>query len=261
MSDPFATFAQAKLIATGIQLDGRVPSREPNCTSEAEFNQLVSTYYKFFREEIASDVSVLRGISDGRKLTEFDRLIKDLRTSAQHTNNPQIAQRVDRFNSAHATWESKGIALADLLEAALGELAQKAVNASRSVKDSATWKTAVTFDLTSVLSAVLSDLALSFPPWKRAFMERQIAARVRNGPPLPEFIRTVQDYCVQEIISEPAALPVPYYEVLDYLGLLGSTDAKAAVAVAYSVSQASPALRGAAYLAKVEDTWRIASSA
>ena len=261
MTDPFVTLGRAKLMATGVRLDARPPSLTPSSDSEGEFNVVVSGYYKFFREEIALDVSLLRKVSNGPYVVAFDRLVNNLRTVAQHTGNPDAVRRVEIFKREHPTWPERSRALGEHLEAALTELAAIAVSVSRDAAESAKWKAAATLDVASVFDAVLTDLALDLPAWRRVHMQRQVKARIRHDVPTSEYVRTVQDYCVQEIASEKHVLPVPYYEVLDYLGLLGSRQAESAVLIAYSVASAAPNLSDSVFLVRVSETWKAAISA
>jgi len=67
----------------------------------------------------------------------------------------------------------------------------------------------------------------------------------------------VEEFCVQEITAaHNLTLPVPYFEILDRLGLLGNRNARAALLVAYSICAATT-LTGEAFLHRVEETWQL----
>ena len=70
----------------------------------------------------------------------------------------------------------------------------------------------------------------------------------------------VEQLCVREIVAaHDLELPVPYYQILDRLGLLGDTNARAALLVAYSI-RATTTLTGEEFLQRVEKTWQVGSS-
>lgn len=70
----------------------------------------------------------------------------------------------------------------------------------------------------------------------------------------------VEQFCVQEITAaQNLTLPVPHYDILDRLGLLGKHKARAALFVAYSVCAATN-LTGEDFLQRVEQTWRVGAS-
>src|SRR5690606_19838728 len=89
MSNPFRVLAQARRLATGVGLDIDPPNLRPECTSEAEFNDVVRGYYGFFYERLAKDTSFLLRRQSAKEIEAFRRLLYDLRTAANHTDNPK----------------------------------------------------------------------------------------------------------------------------------------------------------------------------
>jgi hypothetical protein len=79
------------------------------------------------------------------------------------------------------------------------------------------------------------------------------AKRLRS----PDMKTAVEDLCAQEICKQMRPLPVPYYKILDRLGLLGEPHARAALLVAYSIAS-STQLRGEDFFQRVEATWKVA---
>ncbi|MDN4473466.1 hypothetical protein [Demequina zhanjiangensis] len=256
MSNPLLDIERARRTATGTGFSfDRVPSLDPTCDSQHEFNDLVSSYYVFFREHLGPDVRFLRGVSDTQAIREFDGLINGLRTAAQHAADERARRTAQRFLDAHAGWPDRAQALAGRLNEALASLARIAVTAMRSHELSKQWTANAALNLSTIFDAVSADLGLSFRAGQKGYMIRQLEGRVKFERLSGEISEIAKDYCMQEIVSTHDPLPVPYYEVLDALRLIGSPYAQAAVLIAYSVAAAAPQLHGDEFLERVQAAW------
>jgi hypothetical protein len=88
-------------------------------TAELGPHRVVSEYYVSFREAIAPDVALLRGVEGHRAITEFDRPICLLRTAKQHEDNIEAREFFGDWIAKHPTWPETADALAGLLKLAL----------------------------------------------------------------------------------------------------------------------------------------------
>jgi hypothetical protein len=121
------------------------------------------------------------------------------------------------------------------------------------------WKDSASIQPETIFEAVCRDLHARFSFGHQKKLLHDVNLRVQRLSPGENVRAAVEDFCVQVITSQAQPLPVPYYEVLDRLGLIGKSQARAALLVAYSIS-ASTRLTGEAFLLRVEETWKVASS-
>lgn len=259
MSDPFKVLAQARRLATGAGLDIAPPNFLPECTSEADFNDLVRGYYGFFYERLAKDTSFLLRLQPAKEVEAFRRLLYDLRTAANHTDNPRAEEAAARWRSVHASPQAAADALAAELVAALEKLGRTAMAVGRSPADSKKWREIASVEADAVFLAACDDLGLSFSEANRRRMVRLVEKRVEIRPRGGDRRALVAEYCVQEILSDRRPLPVAYDQVLDTLGVLGTDRASGAVLIAHSVAEVAPDLRGEAFLERVTETWNTAA--
>lgn len=260
MSDPIETLNWARESATGVGLRVSRPNFSPVCASETDFDALVSSYYKFFHEELSEDVVFLRGIQSRPSIGEFTSVLKKLRTGAQHSGNHSAKKFYASWKAKYADDQAAAEDLAQLLYEAIECLAQNAVLVLRSAGHRSTWKEIVSTDVSSIMLAVVDDLGLNFAERRLTYMIRQVEQRLSVRPGTGSREATVQEYCVQELLSQNAPLPEAYFTVLDHLGLIGQADAPGAMMLAYSVAAVAPALRGRDFLDRVEETWRTAAA-
>jgi len=256
----FSTIARARELATGSKLDVDEPTVEPTCASDAELDQLVSNYYGFFSERFVRDVAFLSQLDPSPKIETFRRLLYDLRTAAQHTDNPKSDEVAREWRAQYGTPQEAADALASAMNDCLTRLAQIGVAVTRSATHTRAWLELVSIDTGAIFTSVESDLGLRFSPGQRRRMVRQVEGRLKVTPIEGDHRRIVTDFCVQEMLSDRRPLPLPYTDVLDSLGLLGDPAAGGAVLAAYSVAAIAPDLAGSDFLDRVEETWRAAAA-
>lgn len=260
MMSSLTTLNRAKLASTGVGLKPVQVGGTPICNSVADFVQLVSTYYKVFREELSDDVVFLRGFKTCQPADQFDTAIHLLRTASQHSTNVRATTYFEKWLSQHSTPQAAADALFELLGRALQGLASNAVLASRNDRARDRWRDIAATDVSAVMISVMADLGLKYSGGQRAFFVRQVEGRLKVEPGTGPRKAVVMDYSVQALVSKHAPLPVSYVEVLDHLGLLSDVRAEGAVLVAYSVASVAPGLNGDAFLQRVEQTWRAAAA-
>lgn len=260
MTNPFDVLTGARQLATGSPIDVDAPDLSPRCATDAELELLVTAYYKFFQEEISGDVTFL---AQTRRMTDVDsirRLLYNLRTAAQHSDNGAAVRVARDWRGQHNSPQAAADSLAAAMHRALGELGSAALRVARDSSTAAKWSDVLAVDTGTVFAAVVSDLGLRFTSANQRRMVRLVDKRLEVQPRNGDRRTVVADYCVQEILSDRRPLPVPYHQVLDSLGLLGKPGASGAVLVAHSVAEIAPALQGDTFIARVKETWRVAAS-
>lgn len=260
MTSPFDVLARARQLATGSPLDVDAPDLSPRCATEAEFDRLVTGYYKFIHEEISGDISFLAQMQRTPESDSIRRLLYHLRTAAQHSDNDTAVRVAHDWRSKYSSPQAAADSLAAALGRALGELGSLALRVARDPDAAARWSEVLAVDTGTIFSAVVSDLGLQFTPANQRRMVRLVDKRLEVQPRSGDRRALVAEYCVQEVLSDRRPLPVPYYQVLDSLGLLGAPGASGAVLVAHSVAEIAPALQEDAFLARVKETWLVAAA-
>lgn len=258
MSNPFAVLAQARLLATGVGLDLEPPNLQPTCATEAELDAVVRNYYTFFNESLSKEVSFLTRLRSAVEVESLRRLLYNLRTAANHADNPRAEEVAARWRAEHDSPQTAADVLAELLRAALQALGKIAVAAARDPAESLKWRELATVEVGAVFSAVSQDLGLRFTEGNRRRMVRLVEKRIEVQPGRGDRHTLVAEYCAQEILSDRRPLPVPYNRLLDALGLLSTPQASGALLVAHSVAEIAPDLQGDAFLERVAETWRAA---
>jgi hypothetical protein len=260
MNDPFISLARARQLATGSPLEIDAPDLTPRCTSDAELDRLVTDYDKFFCEDLSGDVAFLMRIRSERDVEVFRRLVYNLRTATNHTDNRKATDASHRWRAQHNSPQDAADTLAEALRTVLTKLSTVALEVARRQLDAARWRDLLLVDVAAVFAAVEADLDLSFTDGNRKRMVRLVEKRVEVHPVQGDHRAVLADYCVQEVISDRRALPVPYDKVLDMLGVIGKPDAVGVVLMAYTVAEIAPQLRAEEFLARVEKTWRAAAN-
>ncbi|WP_298591780.1 hypothetical protein [uncultured Kocuria sp.] len=250
----------AKRTATGVGLSVESPDFKPVCASKGDFDELVSSYYKFFHEELSVDIGFLRNIRRRPEIESFTSVLRKLRTGAQHSSNSDAKIYYKSWTGQFPDNQTAADILAEQLQLALKFLAQNAVLASRNEQHRLSWVDITSTDVSSIMQAVVMDLGLNFTPRRLEYMVRQVNQRLLVQPGSGSQQATAQEYCVQELVSQNKPLPERYFTVLDHLGLLGDDTARGAILVAYSVATIAPSLRGTDFLHRVEQTWRAAAA-
>lgn len=258
MIDPLEVVAANKQVCTGGPLDyGEPPDLDPICTSEADFDSLVTEYYTLFRERLRSDIAFLKSVETHSDLVDFDNAIYLLRTAKQHDDNPKASAFYERWVAENRPWERAAQALADAFAKAIQHLERVSSRVRRDHKLSGAWREHASIEPESIFLAVCEDLRVRFGQGNRRRLIRNVQTRLQWTKSGQDVRAAVEDLCAQEITSQLRSLPVPYFEVLDRLDLIGKQDARAALLVAYSV-EAATKLTGEAFLLRVEETWKVA---
>lgn len=256
----FETLSWARSMATGSPLLVDEPNLSPRCETDAEFDRLVTDYYKFLYEELSRDVASLNSIKKMPNVNKANLLLYDLRTAAQHSNNDDAVRRAHEWRKERFLPQIAADSLASTMRTALDELASVAVYISRIQSKAARWRNDLSVDTSTVFAEVVSDLGLHFTPNNQSRMIRLVQARMKVKRPRGDLRTGTADYCVQEILSTRAPLPVPYSDVLDSFGLFGKPQAMGVLLLAYSVAEVAPSLSGDAFLDRVEEMYRLATS-
>lgn len=260
MNDPLATINGNKIICTGMELGDAVqPDMSPTRPNENAFITLVSEYYQFFRESNAPDIAFLLSIDRHRLVVDFDNAIYLLRTAKQHNDNQGAVNFYNTWVASHASWQDASSALAQLLNQVLAQLAQISLRVRRDPKLVKAWKDRASTEPQTVFEAVCQDLKVGFRDGTRKALIGNVVRRAKYLRPHDDIRACLEDFCAQEITAQGRSLPVPYHQVLDRLGVLGTSKARAALLLAYSIS-ASTRLQGENFLVRVEQTWLLASS-
>lgn len=258
--DDLETIGFNKTACTGADLTYESPPNvDPVITSKDGFDSLVSEYYKFFRETLAADIAFLRGVEGHRDIRAFDDAIYQLRTAKQHDDNVRAVAFYENWTSDNESWQIAGEALSQLLQRALAQLARISSRVRRDVKLTSAWRERASAEPASVFESVCTDLNASFGEGRKQHLIRNIERKKRRILAGEDVRAAVESFCVEEITHQSNALPVPYYEVLDRLDLIGRPRARAAILLAYSVS-ASTRLRGEEFLGRVEEAWKVSAA-
>jgi hypothetical protein len=260
MMDALTTLDRAKRASTGVGISPVGVAVAPICKNRADFSQLVSEYYKFFREELSDDVVFLRRFKRCRSADAFDEAIHKLRTGSQHSTNVAAQEFYEAWLSTYPSPQAAADALFELLSQALVGLAHNAVLVVRDEQARGKWREIASTDISTIMLSVMDDLGLSYSAGKRGWFVRQVEGRLKIDPGTGPREAIAMDYCVQVLVSQNGPLPVSYVDVLAHLGLLNDIRAEGAVLVAYSVASVEPTLRGAPFLERVEKTWRVAAA-
>lgn len=250
----------ARQIATGSPLLIDTPDLYPQCMTEAEFDVLVTAYYRFLYEELSRDVSSLKTHKEMPSVKKARRLLYILRTAAQHSGNENAVREAHVWRKRECSPQSAAVSLASKMREALDELASVATWVSKDQSRAARWRDDLAVDTRTIFAQVVSDLGLHFTPNNQSRMIRLVEKRVEIHPPRADLYTGTADYCVQEILSARAPLPVPYSDVLDSFGLFGKPQAMGVLLLAYSVAEVAPSLSGDAFLDRVEKIFQIATT-
>lgn len=259
MNDPLRTLAFNKRICTGISMDYDSPPGANHRMNQNAFDALVSEYYKLFRESISRDVAFLRSIQDHRVVADFDDCIYRLRTAKQHKDNRQAVAFYSEWTAARQPWQRAAESLVDAFATAIRHLEVVSNRVRRDPSLSIAWKEHASVDPELVFEGVCRDLRARFPEGRRRALVQNVRRRLKYLKPGDDVRAAAEEYCAQEITAQTSPLPVPYFEVLDRLDLIGKPEARAALMVAYSI-RASTHLRGEQFLLRVEEAWKVASS-
>lgn len=260
MTDLLANIDRNKRLCTGVGLGyDAPPDLMPQIASESEFKELLLAYDKLVRERLHDDIAFLRSVDDHATVARFLRVLYNLRTATAHDDNTEANAFYADWTRRYVPWQTAASELAKTLVSALEHLDRISGRVRRDPKLSASWKERAAIATEAIFQAVCDDLHLTFTPANTKRMIYNVDKLAAKIPASANVRAEVESLCAQEITAQRLRLPVPYYEVLDNLGLMRGRQARAALLVAYSIAS-STQLSGDAFLARVVETWKVASS-
>ncbi|MFF0047820.1 hypothetical protein [Streptomyces sp. NPDC005498] len=261
------TLSEHRRICTGEPIFIPVAESWPSSVrSDAEFGALVSAAYKLWRESWKLDVGFLLGQrgADG-PARYLDRLIYQLRTAQQHTDNDEARTRWGEWTrdacGGHPPvtdddWAACGRELMAAVNAAIDCLCKLAGSGRRMESFRQEWRAKGEESTVGVVTRVASDLGMHLRGGQRAHHERQVERhwsrhRLRSGETAADVLAAFAE-C--SLLSEMEALPCSYQWILDELRVLGTADAIPALRLAHAVAEISRTT-GETYVKLVESTW------
>lgn len=254
LTESISHYEYVRVLILGNEVGLRIRQPTPNPGS-SEFDAFVTSAYLAVRETLAEDASFLTSVG---ALGEHQatRSVYLLRTAAQHEDNPHAVRfRRDWVGQEPIAWDDA----IDRLVGQLDDYVLALVAAANSVRNdpllTQKWKESSSVSVPTIFASVCRDLGLHFARGATEAKVRAIEGRYRREKPAGPKEKVVADFCVQEALSESGVLPVDYTELLDELGVLGSRDAPAALALAYATGRAHPRLSGDGFKRKTSEMW------
>lgn len=252
---------------TGEALDISAVEALPTAVLTAEeFDSVVTSSYMLWRETWKIDVGFLAGPRrTGGPTWDFDELINDLRTAAQHSDNSAAKTRRmkwlndvcgGRSPSTDEDWTSCAVALLGEFAAAVRYLSKRAAARRTDPQFRRDWQDRISASVESIVRRVADDLGMYLNPSSFGYHVRQVERRMssnrpRRGETMTEMLAS---FAERSLISGIQALPCKYEEILDALEVLASPDAVPALHLAHAVAEISRTA-GDAFLDLVEATW------
>lgn len=219
------------------------------------FDAFVSSAYVAVRETLAEDASFLASVG-AMGTHEATRSLHLLRTARQHDDNQGAVNFYNNWvGNEPVDWDDAAERLVDQVDDYLRTLTRAAQAVRQSSSLAQQWKDADSVSVPTVFASVCRDLSLSFPFAARQAKVRAIESRYRRERPAGAKRQIIADLCVQEALAESGVLPVDYSELLDELGLLGSREAPAVLALAYATARALPGTFGDDFKRKTSEMW------
>jgi hypothetical protein len=239
--------------------------------SEADFSSIVSDVYKLWRETWKLDVGFLIDAKgDSTTARDFGRLIYQLRTADQHTDNAEATARRAEWTTdacgghsptSQGDWAACGRALLVILTAAVASLSALAAANRLQPAFRQAWQAKFSESISAVVTRVAADLKLHLSQPNRQHHERQVERkwsryRLRQGETAAQ---AMASFAECSLVSEIRQLPCDYLDILDELHVLGKTDAVVALRLAHSVAEIS-LTTGDTYIKLVASTWTMLRS-
>jgi hypothetical protein len=259
-----AVLAQHRRGSVGEPLDTSFLGSWPaSVQTSADFAGLVSAAYQMWRENWKLNIGFLIGYRRDGAARDFDRLIYQLRTHQQHTDNSEATARFTSWTRAACdggdpatadNWLSCGTALMTELNAGVRVLCQTAARADRTFRSA--WRAKVSETPEAAVTRVAADLGLQLSQWQRQNHANRVAGRWKNyrlGPG-EDASDVLASFAEEALISRVDPLPCSYQDVLAELGILGSSDAVSALHLAHAVAEITSASADA-YLKRLKETW------
>lgn len=259
-----ATLAQHRRGSVGEPLDTSFLASWPaSVQTSADFAGLVSAAYQMWRENWKLDIGFLLGYRRDGAAHDFDRLIYQLRTHQQHTDNSEATARFTLWTRAACDggdpattddWLSCGTALITELNAGIRVLCQTAARGDRPFRSA--WRAKVSETPEAAVTRVADDLGLRLSQRQRQKHALQIGNRWKNYRLRPgqDATDVLASFAEQSLVARVDPLPCSYQDVLAELGILGSLNAVSALHLAHAVAEITSA-QGDAYLKRLKETW------
>jgi hypothetical protein len=259
-----ATLAQHRRGSVGEPLDTSFLASWPaSVQNSADFAGLVTAAYQMWQENWKLDIGFLLGYRRDGAARDFDRLIYQLRTHQQHTDNSQATARFTLWTRAACgggdpatadDWLSCGTALMTELNAGVRVLCQTAARGDRPFRSA--WRAKVSETPEAAVTRVADELGLRLSQWQHQKHALQVENRWKNYHLRPgqDATDVLASFAEQALVARVDPLPCSYQDVLAELGMLGSPDAVSALHLAHAVAEITGA-SGDAYLKRLKETW------
>ncbi|NKY08905.1 hypothetical protein [Cellulomonas hominis] len=242
--------------------------------TEDAFERVVSEVYKYWRESAATDVRILVNLGRSRpgvrRARAFGDLIRDLRTAAQHDDNPRAVKVRGKWLADARSGGSvgDGSEWSRCARALLSEL----VEALRALREVAEWieaspelvgrwreevRLAEETDPEALTREIAGDLSLRFPSGTERHIARQAKYQLDRVAATQADDRAgyARRVAAREVVAVAMpVLPCDHVEVLERLGAWGS-DALQALLVAHAVAAFGGYADQEDFLDAVERAW------
>lgn len=259
MKDDLYVLFRNKLMCTGVgPMEGDLPVNMTEVDSKSDFDRNVTTYYLFFRENYSNDIAFLQSVKFSEPVKKFSENIYLLRTAVQHSDNERATRFYELWKSDCGSWPDSARILWGQFVRAVKDLAAASVLVSRQRTLSIDWRGRATLSPEAVFDAVCGDLSVSFPSHRRAALVSGVKARTRSIRAGQDYQRLLRAYCAEAATASGRSLPMPYSEILDQLGLIGSPKARSALLIAYAIGHGEN-LDARQFMEKVSQVWNAAS--
>lgn len=262
---------QRRIVTGDVLAVPDVRSWPSTVTTDAEFRQLITDCYTWWKESWADEIQLLGRITGRGGLYEFTHTVNQIRTAQQHGDAPEAVRFAEdwmrracgnRQPGSAAQWSDCGHALLIQLAVAAGALHMAAKLAASDERLAARWaqesaaRTSV--DIPATRDRILADLGLHYRDRDLAYIKRQIdqswSRRVKTVRDDAQGALThiVEMYLIGRSLT---ALPCPYGEVLEQLGLFADHASVSALWLAHVVAERGTYANVSDFLGQVEKLW------
>ena len=206
-----------------------------------------------------ADVAFLRSVEDHSDIGNFDNAVYLLRTAKQHKDNRKATTFYSSWTSTHQPWDRAATDLAADFAKAIVQLERVSSRVRREQALSTAWRDNASIEPEMIFEAVCRDINVRFNYGHKRRLVRNVTLGLQRLKPGDDIRAIAEELCVQEITSGNRSLPVPYFEILDRLDLIGKAAARAALLLAYSI-EAATNLTDEEFLLRLEEAWKLVDS-
>ncbi|WP_372665837.1 hypothetical protein [Amycolatopsis kentuckyensis] len=260
--------SQYKLLSTSEPLEPFPQDFLPESIDNlATFKALVSQVYMQWHEKWGVDVGFLLGTAHqvAPLARTFWATLKDIRTAHQHSTNKPAVRALSEWQyeacgarspTKPNEWALCAEKLIAQLVDALSDLADVAMIVQQRESDRRAWRQRSAESVRSAVVRVAADLGLQLSAGSIDYYKRQVEGRWRTYRiPRGKTIRSELDSLVERsLMAQSPRLPCGHLEILQELGVIGSSAAFAGIQLAHAVAAVSRT-RGDAFLKLVVATW------